>query len=96
MNTTDRFLRCPNQSFFLFGPRGTGKSTWLRGALPDAYFVDLLAPDLCQALTARPDRLREWVAGNADHRTFVLDEVQRVPAVLSVVHQLMFRSSRTC
>jgi len=89
MQTTNRLLPCPKKSFFLFGPRGTGKSTWLRMQMPEAYFVDLLSPDICQRFSASPDRLRELVAGNADRRTFVLDEIQRVPALLSVVHQLI-------
>ena len=78
MQTTKRPLSCPKKSFFLFGPRGTGKSTWLRMQMPEAYSVDLLSPEICQRFTASPDRLREVVAGNADRRTFVLDEIQRV------------------
>lgn len=57
--------------------------------MPEALFVDLLSPEVCQRFSASPDRLRELVAGNADRRTFVLDEIQRVPALLSVVHQLI-------
>ena len=57
--------------------------------MPEAYFVDLLSPEICQRFIASPDRLRELVAGNADRHTFVLDEIQRVPALLSVVHQLI-------
>ncbi len=57
--------------------------------LPDAHFVDLLSPDLVQHFTASPDRLREVVAGNRDRHIFVVDEIQRVPALLSVVHQLI-------
>jgi predicted AAA+ superfamily ATPase len=89
MNSTKRLLFCPERSFFLFGPRGTGKSTWLRMQMPEALFVDLLSPEICQRFTASPDRLRDLVAGNADRHTIVLDEIQRVPALLSVVHQLI-------
>lgn len=93
MKTAKRLLPCPQMSFFLFGPRGTGKSTWLRMQMPEAYFVDLLSPEICQRFAASPDRLHELVAGNADRRTFVLDEIQRVPALLSVVHQLIEANS---
>ena len=89
MQSRNRFLSCPSRSFFLFGPRGTGKSTWLRMCLPEAFFVNLLSPETCQRLTASPDRLSDIVAGNPDRKTFVLDEIQRVPALLSVVHQLI-------
>jgi hypothetical protein len=37
-----RIARLPAQSFFLLGPRGTGKSTWIRAVLPDAPYIDLL------------------------------------------------------
>jgi hypothetical protein len=44
-----RLLVAPKRSFFLFGPRGTGKSTWVRTQLPDAHRVDLLDEALCQS-----------------------------------------------
>jgi uncharacterized protein len=84
-----RFLSCPEKSFFLFGPRGTGKSTWLKERFPEALFVDLLSHDVHRRLLARPERLRDIVEGNADRRTFVVDEVQRAPQLLDVVHQLI-------
>ncbi|MGB5815355.1 MAG: ATP-binding protein, partial [Thermoanaerobaculia bacterium] len=46
MDFVRRYLPLPTGSFFLFGPRGTGKTTWLRNQLPDARFFDLLRPDL--------------------------------------------------
>ncbi len=72
----------------MFGPRGTGKSTWLEAAFPQAVRVDLLAPAQQRQYAARPERLRELAAapGVAD---IVIDEVQRVPELLTVVHQLM-------
>jgi predicted AAA+ superfamily ATPase len=89
MELRSRFFRLPSQSFFLFGPRGTGKSTWLRHELPQALFVDLLRPEVYRDMHARPERLRELVQGSADCSTFVVDEVQRVPELLNVVHQMM-------
>jgi len=89
MEPVSRFLAAPRQSFFLFGPRGTGKSTWLRQALPDAVVVDLLQPDVARDLIARPERLRDIVGGTARGATIVLDEVQRVPDVLNVVHSFI-------
>jgi len=83
-----RFFKPPEQSFFLFGPRGTGKSTWLRENHPDALWVDLLAPDIYRRFEARPERLGELVAGNPQKNVVVIDEVQKVPAVLDVVHGL--------
>jgi predicted AAA+ superfamily ATPase len=76
------------QSFFLFGPRGTGKTTWLRQRFPDALYLDLLDASLHTELLAHPDRLRGLVPPrNPDW--IVIDEVQRVPEVLNEVHRLM-------
>jgi uncharacterized protein len=53
-----RFFTAPKQSYFLFGPRGTGKSTWLKATYPEAYLVDLLNPELFRLFSAGPERLR--------------------------------------
>lgn len=82
------FFHPPQGHFFLFGPRGTGKSTWLRAALPHAVRVDLLAPAQQRQYAARPERLRELAAGRGAS-DLVIDEVQRVPELLTVVHQLI-------
>lgn len=94
MEITSRFITPPKQSFFLFGPRGTGKSTWLRQTLPDALVVDLLQPDVARELTARPERLRDLVRGSPRRSTVVIDEVQRVPELLQVVHAIIESTDR--
>jgi predicted AAA+ superfamily ATPase len=91
MEFRSRFCGTPEKSFFLFGPRGTGKSTWLRHELPDAVFVDLLKPETYRELQARPERLREIALGSTPKRTVVVDEVQRVPELLNVVHEVLER-----
>ncbi|WP_419934464.1 ATP-binding protein [Candidatus Palauibacter sp.] len=84
-----RFFEIPAQSFFLFGPRGTGKSTWLREQLADALYLDLLEPALHRRLSARPERLRELLEGSPRSANVVIDEIQRVPELLTVVHALL-------
>jgi predicted AAA+ superfamily ATPase len=86
-----RFFKAPGQSFFLFGPRGTGKSTWLKGNYPDALWIDLLEPETYRSLSARPERLSELVLGNRDKKVVVIDEVQKIPELLSLVHALIER-----
>jgi predicted AAA+ superfamily ATPase len=81
--------RTPGSSFFLFGPRGTGRSTWLRETFPTALWLDLLEPDIERELSARPERLRAIVEGAPRPEVVVVDEVQRAPEVLTVVHQLL-------
>lgn len=89
-----RFFQPPEASHFLFGPRGTGKSTFLRRAFADALWVDLLRPEMEQRFAARPGRLRELVDGEPDTDVVVIDEVQKVPALLDVVHSLIERRGR--
>ena len=89
MDFVGRFFRLPEQSCLLFGPRGTGKSTLLRERLPDALYLDLLDPALHRSFLARPERLREMLGGSPDKRIVVIDESQRVPELLTVVHAVM-------
>ncbi len=89
MELVSRFFKIPDQSCFLLGPRGTGKSTWLREQLPDALYLDLLDPALHRSLGARPERLRELLAGSPDRETVVIDEIQRVPELLTVIHAVL-------
>lgn len=88
MEVLRRFFRFPPKSAFVFGPRGSGKSTWLRHSLPDALWVNLLQPETYREMSARPERLRHLVEGSRQ-RDVVVDEVQRVPELLNVVHDLM-------
>lgn len=77
-------------SFFLFGPRGTGKTTWLQHHFsgPNTIFVDLLNADLYTELLARPHRL-ETLIPNHFKGWIVLDEIQRVPDLLHETQRLM-------
>ena len=95
METVSRFFSPPRRSFFLFGPRGTGKSTWTLGALPDALRVDLLDPETARRLQARPERLMELVRALPEDREVVIDEVQKVPELLEVVHLLIEERPKT-
>jgi len=90
MELVSRFFPIPEQSFFLFGPRGTGKSTWIRRCFPEALFIDLLQPAVYRQMSARPETLAERVRGFRS-KEVVVDEVQRVPELLSVVHDLIER-----
>jgi len=84
-----RYVSIPAQHTFLFGPRGTGKSTWLRQVYGEAVWVDLLEPATLRRLEAQPERLREHVGPGRDAGTLVIDEIQKVPSLLPVVHQLI-------
>jgi predicted AAA+ superfamily ATPase len=77
-------------SFFLFGPRGTGKSTWVESAFPDALRVDLLKESTFVELAGHADRLEAMIDAHGG-RTVFIDEVQKLPALLDEVHRLMQR-----
>ena len=84
-----RLLQVPDRSFFLFGPRGVGKTSWLRQVLSDAAFFDLLDSFLYLELSQRPGRL-EAMAGNLSENSWiVIDEIQKIPALLDEVHRLI-------
>ncbi len=85
----DRLLAPPErQSFFLFGPRGVGKTAWLRARLEGAVWFDLLDAEVYTRLLARPERLGELIP--RVHRGWVVvDEVQRLPELLNEVHRLV-------
>jgi predicted AAA+ superfamily ATPase len=83
-----RLLDLPDQTFLLLGPRGTGKSTWLRQRLGGSPWFDLLDSETFLDLSARPNRLGSRIP--ASHAGWVVvDEVQRVPALLDEVHRLV-------
>ncbi len=75
-------------SFFLLGPRGTGKSTWFRATFPHAATFDLLDYSVYGELLAHPDRLEALVLASGS-TTIVIDEVQRLPSLLDEVHRLI-------
>ena len=88
-----RIITLPiKESFFLFGPRGTGKTTLLRALLPKnkAYFVDLLDEELFDRYLRQPKQLEsELEALDPRPQVVVLDEVQRLPKLLNTVHRLI-------
>lgn len=84
-----RILTPPkNKSFFLFGPRGTGKTTWLKAQFPKALYFDLLDAEVYNDFIARPNQLSRMIPEGWDDWV-ILDEVQRVPALLHEVHRLI-------
>ena len=95
MPYVSRFFDHPAGSYFLFGPRGTGKSTWLRARYPDAAWIDLLDAEAERNYYTRPERLKDFLRAQAGRRTIVIDEIQRVPQLLPLVHQHMERDKST-
>lgn len=76
------------KSFFLFGPRGTGKTTWVKAKFPRALYLDLLEAELFNDLLANPQRLENLIPKNFKDWV-VIDEVQRIPDLLNEAHRLI-------
>lgn len=77
------------KTFFLWGPRQTGKSTLLGAAYPDALWIDLLQADQFRLYAHRPERLRESLQQARGRPYVVIDEIQKVPALLDEVHWMI-------
>ncbi|MBS0654169.1 MAG: ATP-binding protein [Verrucomicrobia bacterium] len=83
------FKPADHQSYFLFGPRGTGKTTWLKTNYPSALWINLLEPLEFRLYVTKPEALRELIDGYPEKKTIVIDEIQRVPALLPLIHSLI-------
>lgn len=84
-----RLLHPPQaKSFWLFGPRGTGKTTWVKSTFPNAVYVDLLEAEVFNDLLANPQRLQTLIPKQFTD-WIIVDEVQRIPELLNEIHRLI-------
>ena len=82
-----------SHSIFLFGPRACGKSYWLAHNLKDVTYIDLLDTRVRMDLEADPSRLSTYL--NKAAKTWVIiDEIQKIPELLNIVHQLIEKEGR--
>jgi predicted AAA+ superfamily ATPase len=89
LHPVPRLYRLPESSFFLFGPRGVGKSTWIRSQLPDALRFDLLDETLYQQLLADPAPFAAELRTPPPGSWVIVDEIQRLPGLLNEVHRFI-------
>jgi uncharacterized protein len=88
-----RLLATGRDHFFLLGPRGTGKTSWCAQQYPDALRIDLLNPAVLRRYSVEPECLISIVEANTKVRHIVIDEVQKLPTLLEVVHLLIERKA---
>lgn len=81
-----------DKSFFLFGPRSTGKSTLISEQLPNAVVYDLLDAEIFKRLLERPKLLSEENQDSSN--LIVIDEIQRLPQLLHEVHRLISKEGK--
>lgn len=85
----ERIIKFPSdKSCFLFGPRGTGKSYWLKKQFRENIYIDLLDSETFFRLTSSPERLKSFIPDGYSE-TVIIDEVQKVPRLLDEVHRLI-------
>ncbi len=89
MEEIKRLLQTPAQSYFLFGPRGTGKTTWLKSHYPKARFINLLDPATYLKYSTHPEYLVSELSADPSICQIVIDEIQKLPVLLDTVHLLM-------
>ncbi|MBN1149867.1 ATP-binding protein [candidate division WOR-3 bacterium] len=88
----NRIINYPkNSSFFIFGPRGTGKTTWVKNEFPGALYLDLLESEKYINLSANPQRIEQFIP-KMFREWIIVDEIQRIPELLNEVHRLIENS----
>lgn len=89
LQRVSRLYRLPELSFFLFGLRGVGKSTWIRSRLPDAPRFDLLDEAMYQRLLVDPTPFAAELRMLPPESWVIVDEIQRLPGLLNEVHRFI-------
>ncbi len=89
MYSYPRLQKIPKYSFFLFGPRGVGKSSWLHQHFKEAVFFNLLKSDTYLEFSRNPGLLEAKIGDLPPQSWVCIDEVQRVPDLLNEVHHLI-------
>jgi predicted AAA+ superfamily ATPase len=84
-----RIFKAPKQSFFLLGPRGCGKTTWLRARFPQAHVIDLLSEETYQRLLANPSHFADEMRAVPTGKWVIIYEIQRLPNLLNEVHRFI-------
>lgn len=87
-----RSLKPPTKNFFLFGPRGTGKSTWVKQNFPGAAYFDLLKMSTYLKLQQDPTLFSKEVGACSQGSWIIVDEIQKLPFLLDEIHSLIENS----
>ncbi len=85
-----RRMKSPTKTFFLFGPRGVGKSTWLKQEFKNSLRYDFLKTSEVLRINQHPDDFSSEVLALPAHSWVVVDEIQKIPTLLNEIHSLLF------
>jgi len=85
----NRLLPPPHRSFFLFGPRGSGKTTWLKQQFKDTKLFNLLQAKVILELSRDLGRFKQEVLAEKEGSWIIIDEVQKLPRLLNDVHDIL-------
>ena len=89
-----RRLGPPTRSFLLLGPRGTGKTTWLRARLPNAHWYNLLLDREQLRLMRDPQLFRQEIEALPSGSWVVVDEIQKLPSLMNEIHDALASAPR--
>ncbi len=90
-----RLYQKPEKSILLLGPRGIGKSTFIRDEVKPALTIDLLKSVNARALSKNPSELEDMTAHLKPKQTVFIDEIQKIPELLDEVHRLIEEKNLT-
>lgn len=93
MKTRTRLIHPPEDHSFLLGPRGTGKSTWIKHQLKNTIVYDLLDAHILRTFAAEPERLLQRIESESQPQIFVIDEIQKLPTLLDIIHRLIVENT---
>lgn len=91
-NRKQIFEGSEKNSLFLWGARQTGKSTLLKSLFPDSLLFDLLLSDVYERFQKNPHQFREIILATKTSKPIIIDEIQRIPELLSEIHWLIENS----
>src|SRR3972149_7996035 len=89
-----KLQKSPKQTFFLWGPRQTGKTTLLKNIYPHAFRIDLLKSDELVRYLQHPELFREQIMALPEKQLVVVDEIQKAPVLLNEIHFLIQEQNR--
>ena len=83
------FIGAEKESIFFWGARQTGKTTLIKSLYPGSLWFDLLLSDVFERFQKNPSQLREIILATNPDKPVIIDEIQRIPALLNEVHWLI-------
>ena len=89
-----RYFIAPDNHYFILGPGGTGKSTYLKNQYPDSLHIDLAKPEIFRKYSARPDRFINMIKDHSNRKIIIIEKIQKVPELLTSIIKSMNKNKK--